>query len=335
MLQPQPANLHETLKAERQNFDKLPIVDLAPLVDGSDPQSVARAMRWALFNVGFFYVKNHGIEADLIDTTFDRTEAFFALPEADKMALHIIKSEPALRGYTPAFGENTDPDNTKDLKECFDLGPENAATRPFFGTNLWPDEDQVPGFKGTIYAYHEAMKQLSRLLLSGIALSLELPRDYFDTKMLDPISIQRLLYYPPQTGQIDARIIGIGAHSDYGNLTILAQDAIGGLQVLNRDRQWIEAQPIPGTFVVNIGDLVQRLTNDLYQATLHRVVNTSGRARYSLPFFVEADHDAVFAPLPSCIGTDNPARYGPVTCGDYMYSRYKASFPHLQAAEAA
>jgi isopenicillin N synthase-like dioxygenase len=335
-MQPQlPISLHQALKAKRESFDRLPIIDLAPLVDGSDPQAVAATMRWALFNTGFFYVKNHSIASELITGAFDRTRAFFDLPEADKMALAIVKSGPALRGYTPPFGENTDPENSKDLKECFDLGPENAPTRPFFGPNQWPAEALVPGFRETLYAYHEEMKRLSRLLLSGVALSLELPQGYFDAKMLDPISIQRLLYYPPQTGQIDPRIIGIGAHSDYGNLTILAQDAVGGLQVMNRERQWIEAQPIPSTFVVNIGDLLQRLTNDLYQATLHRVVNTSGRARYSLPFFVEADHDAVFEPLLSCVSDDRPARYAPVTCGDYMYSRYWASFPHLQETKAA
>ncbi|WP_254604338.1 isopenicillin N synthase family oxygenase [Leisingera sp. ANG59] len=148
--------------------------------------------------------------------------------------------------------------------------------------------------------------------------------------MQNPISIQRLLHYPPQTGRIAEGTIGIGAHTDYGNLTILAQDDVGGLQVMNRDGQWIEGTPIPGTFVINIGDLIQKLTNDLYLANLHRVVNTSGRERYSIPFFIDADYDAVFEPLESCIGPENPARYAPVTCGAHKFGRFVNSYSHLQ-----
>src|SRR5262249_49882999 len=160
--------------------------------------------------------------------------------------------------------------------ECFDIGPERPSIEgPFFGPNLWPA--QLPGFRELVYAYHEVMVDLSRTLLRGIALSLELPEDYFAKLMLNPISIQRLLHYPPQHGHITEDIIGVGAHTDYGNLTILAQDNVGGLQVMNRDGDWVEATPIEGTFVLNIGDLVQRLTNDVYLANMHRVVNTSGR----------------------------------------------------------
>ncbi len=133
---------------------------------------------------------------------------------------------------------------------------------------------------------------------------------------------------------VDESIIGIGAHTDYGNLTILAQDDVGGLQVMNRDGQWVEGTPIAGTFVINIGDLLQRLTNDRYLANLHRVVNASGRERYSIPFFIDADYDAEFAPLPSCVSQDNPARYEAVTCGAHKYGRFVQSYPHLQKVPA-
>lgn len=245
------------------------------------------------------------------------------------MSLHVSNSDTALRGYIELFGENTDPGKTKDLKECFDIGPEGPPTAtPFFGPNQWPDA--MPTFRDAIYGYHEAMKILSKQLLRGVALSLDLAPDYFDAKMQNPISIQRLLHYPPQTGRIAEGTIGIGAHTDYGNLTILAQDDVGGLQVMNRDGQWIEGTPIPGTFVINIGDLIQKLTNDLYLANLHRVVNTSGRERYSIPFFIDADYDAVFEPLESCIGPENPARYAPVTCGAHKFGRFVNSYSHLQ-----
>jgi isopenicillin N synthase-like dioxygenase len=275
------------------------------------------------------YVKNHGVSAELVDETFAQTRAFFNLPLDEKMKLHISKSGVALRGYIETFGENTDPSKTKDLKECFDIGPERPTVEgPFFGPNQWPAA--LPGFRETVFGYHEAMRELSMKILRGIALSLDLQPDFFEPRMKKPITIQRLLHYPPQTGIVDEKIIGIGAHTDYGNLTILAQDSVGGLQVMNRDGAWVEGTPIPGTFVINIGDLVQKLTNDLYLANLHRVVNTSGRERYSIPFFIDADYDAVFAPLESCVSEANPARYQPITCGVHKFGRFVKSFPHLE-----
>lgn len=323
------AKLDDALRAERQSFDRIPIVDIAPLLDGSDPQKVAKDIRWAFANAGFMYVKNHNVAQETVDAAFDQTRAFFALPLAEKLKLHVGNSGTALRGYIEVFGENTDPTKTRDLKECFDIGPEGPpSATPFFGANQWPG--QLPAFRDAVYGYHDAMKALSFQLLRGVALSLDLAPDYFEASMKAPISIQRLLHYPPQTGRIDESTMGIGAHTDYGNLTILAQDNVGGLQVMNREGKWIEGTPIPGTFVINIGDLIQKLTNDLYLANLHRVVNTSGRERYSIPFFIDADYDAVFAPLESCVNADNPARYEPVTCGAHKFGRFQASYPHLQ-----
>ncbi len=325
--------LDDRLHATRANFDKIPVVDLAPLLDGSDKPSVATAINWALSNAGFMYVKNHGIDMALVDDTFAKSRAFFDLPIEKKMDIHVSTTGTTLRGYIETFGENVDPAKTRDLKEAYDIGPETPGdTTPFFGANPWPDEADVPGFAETVYAYHEAMKALSQQILRGIALSLELDEEFFTPKLTNPICIQRLLHYPPQRGPVDESMIGIGAHTDYGNLTILAQDDVGGLQVLNRNGQWVQAPPIPGTFVINIGDLVQRLTNDIYLANLHRVVNTSGRERYSIPFFIDADYDAEFGPLPNCVSPDNPARYQAVTCGRHKFSRFLDSYPHLSKA---
>ncbi|SLN68941.1 2-oxoglutarate-dependent ethylene/succinate-forming enzyme [Roseovarius albus] len=330
MTQSALAQLDDSLRATRQSFDSIPVVDVAPLLDGSDKMKVAKEIRWALANAGFMYVQNHGVAAEKLDNAFTQTKAFFDLPLEEKMKLHVSKSGTALRGYIEMFGENTDPTKTKDLKECFDLGPETPGdTTPFFGANQWPAD--LPEFRAAIYGYHEDMKQLSGSLLRGIALSLDLDERFFEPKMQNPISIQRLLHYPPQTGKIDESVMGIGAHTDYGNLTILAQDDVGGLQVMNRDGDWVQGPPIPGMFVINIGDLVQRLTNDVYLANLHRVVNTSGRERYSIPFFIDADYDADFAPLPSCVTPENPAKYEAVTCGKHKFGRFLESFPHLAA----
>lgn len=150
--------------------------------------------------------------------------------------------------------------------------------------------------------------------------------------MRSPISIQRLLHYPPQSGYVSKDIIGIGAHTDYGNLTILSQDDVGGLQVMNRDGEWVEGTPIRGTFIINIGDLIQRLTNGVYLANIHRVVNISGRERYSIPFFIDADFDAIIEPLASCVTDGNPLRYGPVICGEHKFRRFAASYAHLAKA---
>lgn len=325
------AQLDDKLRARRESFDRIPVIDIAPLLDGSDKQKVAREIRWALSNAGFMYVRNHGIAQDYVDQVFDVTRRFFDLPMAEKMKLHVSHSDVALRGYIEPFGENTDPGKTRDLKECFDIGPErNALEGPFFGPNQWPAA--LPEFQELVYGYHQKMVTLSKHLLRGIAISLDLPETYFEPSMQNPISIQRLLHYPPQNGRIDEKIIGIGAHTDYGNLTILAQDDVGGLQVMNREGVWIEGAPIKGTFVINIGDLIQRLTNDVYLANLHRVINTSGRERYSIPFFIDADYAAEFAPLASCVHADNPQRYQPVTCGAHKFGRFSASYAHLKKA---
>ncbi|WP_350332880.1 isopenicillin N synthase family dioxygenase [Coralliovum pocilloporae] len=327
------AQLDDKLRAKRESFDRIPVVDLAPLLDGSDKMAVAKAMRWALSNAGFMYVKNHGVAASQLEDMFSVTSRFFDLPLEEKMDLHVSRSGTAMRGYIEIFGENTDPTKTRDLKECFDIGPETPDdTTPFFGANQWPESQ--PDFRAVAYAYHEAMVDLSRKMLGCIALSLDLDEGFFEPKMTRPISIQRLLHYPSQSGVVDESVIGIGAHTDYGNLTILAQDDVGGLQVMNRNGDWIEAPPIPGTYVINIGDLIQRLTNDVYLANLHRVINTSGRERYSIPFFIDADYDAEFAPLASCVSDDNPQRYQPVVCGVHKFGRFVDSFPHLQKKSA-
>ncbi|RWL14130.1 MAG: isopenicillin N synthase family oxygenase [Mesorhizobium sp.] len=323
--------LDDKLRAKRESFDKLPVVDIAPLLDGSNKQRVAKEIHWALSNTGFMYVKNHGIPQDYVDSVFDVSRRFFDLPMSQKMALHISKSDVALRGYIEPFGENTDPGKTKDLKECIDIGPERLMLEgPFFGPNQWPSS--LPEFRELTYGYHQKMVGLAKKILQGIALSLDLSESYFQSFMRNPISIQRLLHYPPQSGYIGEEIIGIGAHTDYGNLTILAQDDVGGLQVMNRDGDWVEGIPIQGTFVINIGDLIQRLTNDRYLANMHRVVNASGRERYSIPFFIDADFNAIIEPLASCVTDSNPLRYKPVTCGKHKFGRFAESYAHLAKA---
>lgn len=320
------------LVSKQTAFEEIPFIDIAPLLDGSDPRKVSRQIGETCEKVGFFYIKNHGVSRALIDAMYAQTKGFFAMPFDKKNKLNVVNSGPTLRGYIPMYAENVDPENTRDFKECFDYGAHYDEVSPFFGANLMPTE--LPKFSDVCDAYHGAMLDLARQLISAIALSLDLPANYFEKLQRKPITIQRLLHYPSQSGEISQKEIGIGAHTDYGFLTILFQDKVGGLQVRNRAGEWVSAPPVEDTFIVNIGDLVQTLTNDRYTSTMHRVINTSGVERYSIPFFIDLDFDATVETVATCISVSNPAKYTPYTCGQHKYSRFVASYAHLQVVEA-
>ncbi|MCZ0927223.1 isopenicillin N synthase family oxygenase [Halomonas janggokensis] len=321
------------LSSRYTSFDEVPVIDIGSLVDGSDIEKVAQEIGRTCATVGFFYIRNHGVPRSLIDAAYSQAQAFFNLPFEEKNRINITNSGPTLRGYIPTFAENVDPEKSRDFKECFDLGLDETHVAPFFGPNLMPE--RPVDFKPVLERYHSEMLLLARKLISAIALSLNLPADYFAKLQQHPITVQRLLHYPAQEGEVREEEIGIGAHTDYGFLTILAQDANGGLQVQNKEGEWISAPPIENTFVVNIGDLVQTFTNDLYKSTVHRVINTSGQARYSLPFFIDMDYDAVVDVLQNCTSEDNPARYTPYTSGQHKFRRYVNSYAHLKGTQVA
>lgn len=276
--------------ASAKPFDSVPQIDLTPLV-APDPQNtertaaIAKEIRDACLEVGFFYVTGHGVDADLIARTFEATKDFFDLPLEQKAGVSILNSA-KMRGYTGLLEENTDPDNDGDLHEAFDIGLDLADDDPDahtdvygWGLNQWPDVD---GFRELIVEYHTAMLTLARALYRGFALSLDLDGDYFTPKLTKPISELRLLRYPTQPAA-NEKVLGIGQHSDYDMFTILATDEVPALEILNPAGEWIPAPPVEGAFIVNVGDLLERATNDLYRSTVHRVINRSGRERYSLP----------------------------------------------------
>lgn len=317
------------LATKQTAFEEIPMIDISALVDGTDPEGVARKIGKACEEIGFFYVKNHGIAQSLIDQMYKATKEFFDLPLESKQRLNVANSGLTLRGYIPPYAENADPKNTRDFKEAFDYGVDEEEVSPFFGPNLMPEE--LPDFKKACDSYHDAMMGLARKLVSAFAISLDLPADYFEEKQRHPITIQRLLHYPPQELTASKDEIGIGAHTDYGFLTILNQDAVGGLQVRNSEGEWISAPPVEGAFVINIGDLVQTMTNGRYSSTVHRVVNTSGKERYSIPFFIDLDFHASVEPVPTC--ADKGHTSVPFTCGPYKYGRFVDVYPHLKGAE--
>ena len=324
--------------AAETGFTQIPIVDFAPMLgtDASGRAGVAAAIRAACTDVGFFYMVNHGVPVAVRAQAFAAADRFFGQPPTVKSAIHISKS-PYVRGYTPMLEENFDTANGKgDLKESFDMAFDVPLDHPvvrlgegLYGPNVWPQGDTA--FRADIGAYYDALLRLSGRLLNAFALALDLPEDYFDPLVRMPLASMRLLHYPPQPAAAKDGQIGAGPHSDYECFTILAQDDIGGLQVLNTQGDWIPAPPIAGAFVVNIADMMARWTNDRFVSTLHRVVNNGGRDRYSIPFFFGPDYDATIEPLPSCVSAERPAAYPPILTGRYLEGRFAATYSHLKA----
>jgi isopenicillin N synthase-like dioxygenase len=312
--------------AGRADFDAVPLIDFADMLTGTAEAKnrVAAQLRDACINVGFFYISNHGVPQDLIDAMFDIQPRLFGLPLADKMRWHVKRSSHLL-GYIAMREENADPTAGKgDMHEAYDFVPEDATLGDDFlagdfrrAGNLWPD---VPGFRELATRYGIEMRLLARRLFAAFALALNLPEDYFRELANAPMALIRLLHYPTQPGPFNAETIGTGAHTDHECFTILCQDRIQALQVQNRRGEWIDAPPLRGTFVINVGDLMARWTNGIFASTLHRVSNLSGHARYSLPCFIGANADALIEALPSCVSPGRPARYPPVRAGEYVSS---------------
>jgi isopenicillin N synthase-like dioxygenase len=309
---------------------EIPLIDLAVAGDAHARRALALRIRETCRDVGFFYITGHGVPQSLVDAQFAAARAFFALPEADKRRAASHGAHANL-GYQPMASQALDDDSPPDLKEGFqtgfDPGPEHPyvkAGSPFHGRNAWPDA--LPGFRAQCEAYYAAMMDLSARLLRLIALSLELDEGFFAPHLVTPIASLRLLHYPPQPA-VRGNQIGAGAHTDWGLVTLLAQDEVGGLEVCNAAGDWIAAPPLPGTFVVNLGDLLQRWSNDLYQSNPHRVRNADPqRARYSVVFFQDGDSASLVSCLPSCCSAERPPRHAPCRIGDYLHDKVRQTF---------
>lgn len=313
------------LAARQADAASLPIIDVSRLGHG-DPairQDEARALYAACTGSGFFYVRDHGVPSAVIEGLLAQARLYFDLPLAEKMKLEVHTS-PVLRGYSPLLAENTDVTAKGDLNEAFDIGGVLYDGTDGEAFNRYPDA--LPTLEVAFKAYRQEMLRLAGVLMGGFALALDLPADYFATSLVRPQAFLRVLHYPPQSGVIDPCQIGIGPHSDYESLTILAQDVHRALQVADGQGGWIWADPIPGCFLVNIGDQMARWTNDLFKSTMHRVINLTGERRYSIPFFYGPDPDTTIDALPGCATEDRPALYPPIRAGDYSRMRKSASY---------
>ena len=308
----------------------IPVIDVAPLVSGSpeQAQAVARELGRACRDVGFFYISGHGVPPELMKNVLDVSAAFFTGPASRREAVSF-SGPGGNRGYIRLGGETLDPGKPPDVKEAFNIGlelapddPELLAGAPFRAANLWPD---MPGFRGTMLDYFNLVWRLGRDLHRGFALDLGLDPDFFETKLDRPNATLRLLHYPPGASAPAKGQLGAGVHTDYGNVTLLATDAVGGLMVQDRSGRWLDAPVIADTFVCNIGDCLMRWSNDVYVSTPHKVVNP-GVDRYSVAFFLDPNPDAIVACLPTCISSDRPAKYAPITGAEFLRSRLEPTY---------
>jgi isopenicillin N synthase-like dioxygenase len=336
-MQQSTARLDPSLVSERVPLDQIPVIDFAPFLKGAheERRAIARKIGEACRNIGFFYLTGHGIPPSATEKVFAEAKRFFDLPLEKKKEIAIEKS-PCHRGYFSLGGENLDPKQqlkSGDFKEGVKIGrdlpldhPLVKAGTPLHGPDQWPTG--LPGWHETMQGYYDALVKVGREVMHAFALALELPEHHFDRWLTGPMATLGPLHYPPQKGQITAARIGAGAHTDFGCLTILAQDSVGGLQVRNSAGQWIDAPYLPGSFVLNIGDMMERWTNGVFNSTVHRVINSSGRDRYSLPFFFDPIFDADLTVLPTCMGPGRPAKYPPTTGGQYLLDRINETFDY-------
>lgn len=324
---------HTPATSPHTAFKQLPLVDIEGLFSNELQQRKAAAEKLgqAARDAGFLYITGHGVPQSLQDRLIERTKAYFAQPAADKMRDYIGTSSNH-SGYVPE-GEEQFYGAKPDLKESydvgFDLGSCDAATqatqrRPMLGVNRW---SAFPGFRADVKAYYDAVFALNLVLFKGFALALGLPEDSFTRYVNTPPSQLRLVHYP-FSPDAPADRPGIGAHTDYECFTILLPTA-DGLEVMNGAGEWIDAPVIPGTFVINIGDMMEVLSNGRYVATMHRVRKVT-QERYSFPLFCACDYDTVITPVPELVPAGTTSKYEAVVCGEHLYAQTLQTFAYLK-----
>ncbi|MDA0240406.1 MAG: isopenicillin N synthase family oxygenase [Proteobacteria bacterium] len=322
----------DALQAKTVSTNALPVIDISRLRSGDAAvrAGVGRDLRAACLDKGFLYLTGHGVPAGLRAEVFDEVENFFSLPVAEKMKADKVQSF-ANRGYEPLGGQTLEPGQPADLKEGYYVGRDLAMNDPRVvarkfnhGPNIWPEGR--PSFRDVMERYFLVMQDLARLTMRGIALSLDLEEDHFEAFCDEELATVRLLHYPPQPANPAPGEKGCGAHTDFGTLTFLMQDDCGGLQVWDEEAGWIHAPPIPDTYVVNLGDMMARWTNDKYHSTLHRVVNFSGRERYSVPFFYLGHPDMPVECIHTCLDDGEVAKYPPTTVVRHIEDMYNLTY---------
>jgi isopenicillin N synthase-like dioxygenase len=319
-----------SLAASRERpIERIPLIDFSEFLAGAPAgrRRVAAAIAEACETIGFLYLANHGVPQAKIDTTFAAARFFFDLPLEIRMREELLSTPARTRGYMPLRARHYPGTGAPDLMEAFKVQQELPTDDPDIRAgdrvhqiNRWPAG--YPEFRATVLDYFDEMTRLSHRLLRAFALALDLEEDYFLQFYRKPLTQLSLIHYPPQPPAAPEDEYGVRPHADATAFTILAQDEVGGLQVQNPDGGWIPVQPIAGTYVINIGDMMARWTNDRFASTKHRVFNRTGRERFSLPFFGIPDFEAVVSCLPTCEGPERPAKYEPLHVGAFMRRKF-------------
>ena len=307
-----------------------------PVIDISKPkEQVAADLVAAYRDTGFAYITGHGIPLAQIDDVFDASARFHNLPRPEKMAIALNNDH---RGFIP-INTSTDVNSTladvtkPNQSESFMMMRESQADGTYLeGPNQWPD---VVGFQDTLMDYDQVMGDLGRRLMGLICLGLGVPQQRVLPAFDRPTSWLRLLHYPTQPAQAPNDLYGSAPHTDFGCLTLLAQDDVGGLEVMTPGGDWIAAAKIPGSFVVNVGDMLHRWSNGILKSTPHRVINASGKARYSCPYFFDPNVKTVIAPWPECVA-DGDEKFPPILFEDFLRSELEAGYDaHKAGTECA
>ncbi len=320
----------------------IPIVDIAPVRRGEPgaAEAAAAALSHACREVGFYYLRGHGVPRALVDAAFAEARRFHALAPEDKEAL---RAGPDNVGYMPYGGSVSRASriyegDRPNLNEAFflkrELAPDHpdvAAGKRFRPLNRWPREAALPGFRETVLAYAAAVEGVAKGLLPLYARALDLAPDFFDEAFADPQFTLRLTRYGAHEG-FDEDQFSLAPHTDSSFMTILATTDVPGLSIRLPSGEWLEAPSEPDCFIVNIGDMGHRWTNEHFLSTPHRVRNRSGRERYAIPFFFDCSIDYEMVCLPSCCGPDDPPKYPPTTYMDYMLWFTNANYAHVRGA---
>ncbi|MBN3938390.1 MAG: 2-oxoglutarate and iron-dependent oxygenase domain-containing protein [Nostoc sp.] len=332
------------LQVVDKEFSKVPVIDISALISQTNNSSdvVSDQIRQALHDYGFFYIIGHGVDEQLQEQLEHLSQQFFAQDVKTKLKIRMALSGRAWRGYFPVGKELTS--GRPDLKEGIYFGAELEedhplvkAGTPMHGRNLFPSN--IPQFRETVLDYIDSMTKLGHTLMAGIALSLGLEKSYFvDRYTQDPLILFRIFNYPPHSSLSESKW-GVGEHTDYGVLTILKQDNVGGLQVKSKSG-WIDAPFIPGSFVCNIGDMLDRMTQGLYRSTPHRVQNLSTSHRLSFPFFFDPNFNVEVKPIELkdvVVNDDKSDRWDKAsvhefdgTYGEYLLNKVSKVFPELR-----
>ena len=315
---------------------RIPVVDVGDFLAGKPTarQDLAQRVAKTCHDTGFLVVTNHGIAPSLIDGAFAAASDFFDLDQPAKMALKIGDLNIGYLPYgaqivrTSKVNNNTKPNLSESFYIVTDLAPDDPeiiAGNPLYGLNRWPM--QLPAFKARTMAYFAAMRPLAQRMVSVIATSLGLPDDYFAADFRQPTITLRLIRYPSHDGAEDNQF-GFAPHIDTSFLTLLAQSSLPGLEVRTREGDWIRPAAIPGSFVLNTGEMLSRYSNDRYIPTPHRVINANDAVRHAVPFFYGPGLDAVIQPVPTCVSPDNPPNYEPLLYADHRRKLNLTNFDH-------